>query len=136
MVERDKNFVSNKLIIIPLNLFYYCFIQNLLENQKINLIYELDDLIFYNNYANNKININLIMIEANIIDPQNPDEKKEFTEIINKYSKNIPLYIIVKIEKLDIYFNIQFKLMNMGKIIIKEFQLNTILNKQLYEILM
>ena len=76
------------------------------------------------------------MIEANIIDPQNPDEKKEFTEIINKYSKNIPLYIIVKIEKLDIYFNIQFKLMNMGKIIIKEFQLNTILNKQLYEILM
>ena len=136
MVEKNKTFVSNKSIIIPLNLFYFCFIKDLLENHEINLVCELDGLIFYNNYKNNKITINLIMLEANIIDPRNPNKKNNFTETINKYSKSTPIFIIVKLENLDIYLNIQLVLMNMTKIITKEFQLSTILNKQLNEILM
>ena len=136
MVEKDKNFFSNKYIITPLNLFYFFLIKDLLKNNEINLVYELDGLIFYDNNRNHKIKINQIMLEFNIIDPKFPNDKKEFTETINKYSKYMPFYIIVEIENLDIDFIVQVKLMNMGKIISKEFTINTILNKQLYELLM
>ena len=48
----------------------------------------------------------------------------------------MPFYIIVKIENINIDYKIQIKIMSLGKIITKEFQINTILNKYLYELSM
>jgi len=135
MVEKDKCFITNKIIITPLNLFYFFIIKDLLKYKDINLIYELDGLIFYDNNRIHQIIINQIMLEFNIIDPKFPDKITKLTETINKYSKYMPFYIIVKLENININYNIQVKLMNMGKIINKEFQINTILYKNLYELL-
>ena len=89
MVEKNKKIISNKLIILPLNLFYYFLIKDLLKNNKINTVYKLDGLIFYDDNTIHKIKINQIMLEFNLIDPNNKNYKKEFTNEINKYSKHI-----------------------------------------------
>ena len=136
MIEKNKQLINSKFIIIPLNLFYFFLIKDLLKYYNINLIYELDDLIFYDNNTNHKIIINQIMLEFNIINPTFPNKIINFTESINKYSKYIPFYIVVKIENINIDYKIQIKLMSMGKIITKEFQINTILDKYLYELYM
>jgi hypothetical protein len=134
IVEKNKKFISNKFIIFLLNLFYFFLIKNLLKINKINMIYELDGIIFYDDNNIHEIKINQIMIEFNIINPKIKNSIKDFTDKINKYSKAIPFYIIVEIEKINIDFNIQIKLLSMGKIIIKEFQIKNILNKKLYEL--
>jgi hypothetical protein len=136
LIEKDEEFISDKVIIIPLNLFYFFFIKDLLKINKINLVYKLDDLIFYDNNKDYKITINQIMIEFNIIDPQNLNNKIEFIQNINKYSKNMPFYIIAKIENIDTNLMIQIKLLNICKIITKEYIIDTILNKYLYELLL
>lgn len=136
MVEKDKNFINNKAIITPLNLFYFFIIKDLLKYKDINLVYELDGLIFYDNNRIHKVIINQIMLEFNMIDPKIPNEITELTEKISKYSIYVPFYIIVKLENININYNIQVKLMNMGKIINKEYQINTILHKYLHELLM
>jgi len=135
MIEKDRKYVSNKLIIYPLRFFYYFLINDLLRYNNINIIYELDNLIFYDNNTINQLKINQIMLNFNIVDPKNTNNKKNFTEIINKYLKHVPFHIIVKIEKINIDFNVQIELLNIGEITIREFQIKNILNKQLYELM-
>lgn len=135
MIEKNKKFISNKFIIYLLNLFYF-FVKNLLKINKINIIYELDGLIFYDDNSIREIKINQIMLEFNIINPEIENYKKDFTNEINKYSRSIPFYIIVSIDKININFNVQIKLMSMGKITIREFKIANILNKKLYELMM
>jgi hypothetical protein len=135
IIEKDGKYVSNKLIIYPLRFFYYFLINDLLRYNNINIIYELDNLIFYDNNTINQLKINQIMLNFNIVDPKNTNNKKNFTEIINKYLKHVPVHIIVKIEKINIDFNVQIELLNIGEITIREFQIKNILNKQLYELM-
>ena len=136
MVEKNKNFITSKFIIVPLNLFYFFFINELLKKNKINVVYELDGLILYDDNIIHQIKINQIMLEFNIIDPKIQNNKINITDKINKYSKYIPVYIIITLEKINIDFDIQIKLMNIGKIIIKEFKIKNIINKKLYELIM
>lgn len=134
IIEKDKQIITNKLIIIPLNLFYF-FTQNLLKYFNINVIYELDNLIFYENNKNHKMIINHIMLEFNIINSLLPYCKKNITNNINKYSKYMPFYIIAKIENIHINHNVEIKIMKFGKIITTIFYVNDILDKHLYELL-
>jgi len=133
MVEKDEKYVSNKLIIYPLKFFYYFLINDLLKGNNINIVYELDELIFYDNNQIHEIKINQIMLNFNIIDSKN--NKQNFTEIINKYSKHMPFHIIVKIEHIDINLDIQIELLNLGEITIREFHIKEILTKKLYELM-
>ena len=111
LIEKDKKIVSHKLVIYPLNVFYYFLLNDLLKNNNINIIYELDDLIFYDNNKVHGITINKIMIEFNIIDPQNKNYRKNIISEINKYSKSIPFYIIIFLENINPMFNIEIKFM-------------------------
>jgi hypothetical protein len=136
LVEKDNEIVKNKYIIIPLNLFYFFYIKDLLKYNNINMIYELDGLIFYDDNKIHTLTINQIMLNFNIIDPNNSNNIKEIIEQINKYSKQIPFYIIVEMENIDKNLNIQIILMNCGKIKIKEFEIQQIINKKLYELIL
>lgn len=135
MIEKDGEYVSNKLIIYPIKFFYYFLINDLLKANNINIVYELEDLIFYDNNIIHEIKISQIMLNFNIIDYKNENNTKDFTEIINRYSKYTPFHIIVEIENIDINLNVQIELLNNGKIITKEFQIKNILNKKLYELM-
>lgn len=136
LIEKKKQIIANKFVIIPINLFYFFFIKDLLKYNKINIIYELDGLIFYDNNMKYKITINKILMNFIILDPNDINYKKEITNDINKYSKGIPFYIIVKIENINQDLNVRIDLLNYGKIEMKEYNIKDILNNKLYELLL
>lgn len=131
MIEKDKSIISNKLIIIPINFFYFFCIKDLLKYNEINSVYKLDGIIFYDNNIKHKITINQLILEFNVI---NLNEINNLTDNINKYSKHVPFYIIVEIEKININSKIHIKLLNICNIIIKEYKTIDILYKYLYEL--
>lgn len=135
MIEKNNQIISNKYIINLINLFYFFLIDDLLKINKINTIYKLDDIIFYNNNKINEIYFTQIMLNFDIIDPNNEEYNDNITEKIKKYSKNIPFYIIIKIEKINVSLSVKIKLMNINKILIKCFKIIDILDKTLYELL-
>jgi hypothetical protein len=135
LIEKDKEFVSNKLVIIPLNFFYFFLLKDMLKDKKINIIYKLDDIIFYDDNIKHNIFINKILLECYITDNKCENYKMEFLETINKYSKNVPFYIIIKLENLNINFDINLKLLNFGSFIDKKYPINEIINKRIYEII-
>jgi hypothetical protein len=135
MIEKNKKCISNKFIIGIINFLYFSLVKDLLKYNEINIIYELDDLIFYDNNKTHTIRINQILLECNIFNPQDINDKKEITDKIKVYSMNMPFFVIVEIENININLNIQIKLMNMCKIITKEFEIKAILDKYLYELL-
>ena len=134
LVEKDNEILKNKYIIIPLNLFYFFYIKDLLKYNNINIIYEIDGLIFYDNNKIHTLTINQIMLNFNIIDSNN--NIIELIEQINKYSKEIPFYIIVDLEKIDINSKIQITLMSFCKIKTTEYEIKEIINKKLYELIL
>jgi len=134
LVEKDNEILKNKYIIIPLNLFYFFYIKDLLKYNNINIIYEIDDLIFYDNNKIHTLTINQIMLNFNIIDSNN--NIIEIIEQINKYSKEIPFYIIVDLENININSKIQITLMSFCKIKTKEYEIKEIINKKLYELIL
>jgi hypothetical protein len=135
MIEKNNQIISNKYVIYLINLFYFFLIDDLLKINKINTIYELDEIIFYNNNKINEIYFTQIMLDFDIIDPSNDNYNENITEKIKKYSKNIPFYIIIKIERININLSIKIKLMNINKILIRYFKIINILDKTLCELL-
>lgn len=131
LIEKDKLIITNKSIIIPINFFYFFCIKDLLKYNKINSVYKLDGIIFYDNNIKHKITINQLILEFNVI---NSNEINNLTDNINKYSKHVPFYIIVEIEKININSKIHIKLLNICNIIIKEYKTIDILYKYLYEL--
>lgn len=137
VVEKNNIIIKNKFIIFFLNLFYFFFIKDLLKINKINTIYEIDDLKFYDENNINKLIINHIILNCVLVDPNNDNDNNniEITEKINKYSKQIPIYIILEIENIDIKNNIRFNLLYYNKTKIVYYDIKSIINKRLYEII-
>ena len=134
LIEKDKVFVSNKFVIIPLNFFYY-LLKDILKEKKINIVYKVDDIIFYDDNIKHDIFINKILLDFYITNNDDDNFKIDFLDTINKYSKNVPFYIIVKIEKLNTSFCINFKLLHFGTILNQKYIINQIMDKRIYEII-
>jgi hypothetical protein len=133
LIEIDNLLITNKLIIYLLNLIYSIFfVKYILKYFEINIVYELDGLIFYEDYKKHELTINQVMLGFTII---NPNNENNIIDKISKYSKNVPFYIIVKLENIDIYSNLKITLMNRGKIKTNEYEIRKILNTKLYELI-
>lgn len=142
LIEKDNQLITNKLIIFILNLLYFIiFIKYILNFFEINVVYELDGLIFYDDNKKHELTINQVILGFDIINTNNIENtdtnniENNMLQKINKYSKKIPFYIIAQLENIDIHSNIKITLMNRGKIKTNEYEIKKILYYKLYELL-
>jgi hypothetical protein len=87
--------------------------QEILFINKINYLYKLDNIYFYEDYSIYNVKISPIIISATI------NINKDEIDILNKlsyYSLEVPLFIFLYNEKYYNINNIQFKIFKSGKI--------------------
>ena len=129
LLERNNTFIDNRILIMLSNYFYHINLKHLLKINKINIIYKLDDIIFYDEHGSDcKITINSIIFNVSV-------DNIDFTNKIKQYSFNVPIFIIVKLENIDLSCLIKFKILKKGSILFKEYKVDDIKNKRLFEII-
>jgi hypothetical protein len=131
LIEKNNKLIDNNLIIFSINRLYNFNLKHLLKYYNYNIVYELDNLIFYDENIINKLTIQSIIIN---VSHSNDESENNITETIKKYSLNIPIYIIVKLEKFNIKSFLIFKFLSKGGTITKKYKINDILNKRLCEL--
>jgi hypothetical protein len=129
LLEKNNQIISNKILITFSKYFYHFNLKHLLKINKINIIYKVDDIIFYDEHNSDyKLSINSVIFGAKIDD-------KDFTDKIKQYSLSIPIFIIVRLENINLLSVIKFNLLKKGCITLKEYIVEDIIKKRLYEII-
>jgi hypothetical protein len=136
LLERNKSFIDNIYQLFFFNLLYYVGCKQLLKYYKYNLIYKLDNLIFYEDYEKKIHLTNSIILSSEIcVPPYNKNKKYTYELILKHYSKNIPIYIIMKLENLKQDMTIKLNIFSNKTTKTLEYNLHDIYDKKLYEIL-
>jgi hypothetical protein len=125
LVERDNELINDKVTIFFTNLLYNYRLNYLFRLNKINIVYEMDDLIFYNT-KKNSLKISPIILSSKITNKTD--------DLIQKYSLDIPIAIIMKIENLDEKSELELNIMKKGKILTINYIFKDIIDKKLFEI--
>jgi hypothetical protein len=129
LLEKNNQIISNKILITFSKYFYHFNLKHFLKINKINIIYKIDDIIFYDEHNSDyKLSINSIIFSANVDD-------KDFTDNIKRYSLKVPIFIIIINEDLNQESTIKIKILKRGAIIFNEYKLKDIKNKRLFEII-
>ena len=129
LLEKNNLFVDSKILLTLSNYLYHINLKHLLKIYKINIIYKLDDIIFYDEHNSNyKITINSIIFNVLIDDV-------DFTDKIKQYSLNLPIFIIIKLENINLSSIIKFKLLKKGCITFLEYKIADVIKKRLFEII-
>lgn len=129
---------TNRIIKSGVYLHYINFLYNgrvvNLEKYNINLVYKLDNIIFFEDFETKNFNISAVIYDLQILDSE-LNIVKEIGENIKKYSLNMPIYVITMLE--NIPANTKFKFKVLKVLSIKEiiFDTETIMRKRLYELL-
>uniref|UniRef100_A0A6C0DA07 Uncharacterized protein n=1 Tax=viral metagenome TaxID=1070528 RepID=A0A6C0DA07_9ZZZZ len=126
LVEKDNELINDKVTIFLTNLLYNYKLNYLFRLNKINIVYEMDDLIFYNITKNN-LKISPVILSSKITNKTD--------DVIQRYSIDIPIPIIMKIENLDENNELELTIMKKGKIIKLNYFFKDIIDKKLFEIL-
>jgi len=130
LIEKNNIVINNYKLLFLTN---YINLKYLLRVNKYNIIYELDNLIFYDEHkTNNKLNITSIIILTTI---STNYITNDITDKIKKYTMNVPLFVIIKLEKLDIDNIINFKVLKQSKIVDISYKLKDIAYKKLFELI-
>lgn len=128
-LEKNNQIINNKILITFSNYFYHFNLKHLLQIKKINIIYELDNIIFYDEHISDyKLSINSVIFGATI-------DNKDFTNNIKKYILQIPIFIIIINDGLDLESMLKIKLFKKGTIIFYHYKLKDIKDKRLFEII-
>ena len=143
LIEKNKIIIDNKIVIFIINISYCGLIKYLLKYNQINIVYEVDELIFYEEYKINSIKINLILQNIILIDDTDNNKitqiyhNKEISILdkLNKYNKNVPVFIFMKLENIKETSKIKLFLNKNKKTIIIEHLLKDIMYKKLFQIL-
>jgi hypothetical protein len=106
IINNDNNIIDNKILIKLINIFYHMNLKHFLKINDYKIVYEMDNLIFYDD--NKTSYISKIILNIELIYKSNT---LNITERIKKYSLNTPIYIIVNIEKYNINATIKFSLL-------------------------
>ena len=118
----------NNSILYFLSFIPFSFITLICYLINIKYIYKLDN-IYFSNYNNN---FRILPFIDNIYVYNNDNNKKSLS--INKYNYSIPWWYIIEKENLNEYENIEFKYKLKGKLEEKNYKINDLENKLLYEI--
>jgi hypothetical protein len=125
LIEKNNIIIDDENRIKLINIFYNFNLEYLLKYYNYNIIYEIDDLIFYDDNTINNNNVKIILYVELV------EHSKDITSDIKKYSLNTPLYIIIKLEKFNLEETIKFNTLD-REIVHK---LLDIIDKKLYEII-
>ena len=125
LIEKNNIITDDENKIKLINIFYNFNLEYLLKYYNYNIIYEIDDLIFYDDNTINNNNVKIILYVELV------EHSKDITSDIKKYSLNTPLYIIIKLEKFNLEETIKFNTLD-REIVHK---LLDIIDKKLYEII-
>lgn len=135
LIENRK---TNKITRKGFYLHYINFLYNgkigNLENYNINLVYKLDNVIFFEDFETKHLNISAVIFDLQILDSE-LNVVKEMGETIKQYSLNVPIYVITMLENIEP--NTKFKIKVMKVLAIKDiiYETDNIMNKRLYELL-
>jgi hypothetical protein len=135
LLEKNKQLIDNKIIIFFVNRFYNFGLNYIFKYNNINVVYKIDNLIFYDENKIKKLYVNGIIIDSTIYKENNKLTSIDFLNVLKKYSLNIPISIIIKLEKIDLYDVIKIKFLKNGVIKTKKFIFKNIINMKLYELL-
>lgn len=134
LIEKNKKIIDNKIIIFIINISYCFLIKYIFKYNQINIVYEVDELIFYEEYKLNNIKINLILQNIILIDDTS-NKEISILDKLNKYNKNVPVFIFMKLENIKETNKIKLFLNKNKNIIIIEHLLKDIMYKKLFQIL-
>ena len=129
--EKNKILVDNYYLLFFMNLVYPLGFKYILKNLNINYVYELDNLIFFED-NNKQLNIGSIIIDVTV---NNEYDNFNILDILKKYSLNMPIYIFAKLENINLKDSIRINILKFGKIITKEYILEDIKFKKIIELL-
>jgi hypothetical protein len=125
LIEKNNKITDNKITIKLINIFYLLNLKRLLKYNNYNILYKIDDLIFYDDTIIDNI-IHEIILYVELV-----EESIDVTSNVQKYSLNTPIYIIVKLEKYNTEGTIKFRTLN-GEM---EHKIADIMYQKLYEII-
>jgi len=128
LIEQNNKISTNYFFNFIVSLFFYISNDSLKYFNNVNIVYQMDNIIFYTN-KDNSLKISNVILESCV-------ESYNSTYPINfkKYSLNVPIYIIVHLEKINVESILSLKLLNKGLIINKAYFITSILNKRLCDL--
>lgn len=114
LIYKDNEIIDNNTLMFLASLIFKINYQEILFINKINYLYKLDNIYFYEDYSNTNIIISPIILTAKIkID----DREIDILDKLSNYSLSVPLFIFLYNEKYNNIDNIQFNIFKLGKII-------------------
>ncbi len=123
LVEKGNNIIDNKYYLFFINILYNLKLLNLFySNYKI--IYNIDNLIFYDDNIKHDFKLRSVILKFTINDV-------DYTTKIKQYNINIPVYIFKYLEKIENGGIIYIKTLK-GQ---KTMKIDEIKSKYLYEVL-
>lgn len=128
VLDKDNNIIDNKFIIFFVNLFYYINLKHLLKFFNINTLYKLDNLHYYDTNINQQIKINSIITSFKI-------DNIDITDIIKKYSLEVPIRHLLFIEKFLSSNKIYINMLKLFKLQSIEYDIQNVIDKKIYELL-
>jgi hypothetical protein len=143
LFNKDNKIFNNKFIITCIQ--YIPFFFYVLKFLNFNILYEIDNLYFYDdskfsliNYLSNKGNelpkINILLFSFKLVDDDNNKNNIDIIDNIRKYHYNVPLNIILHQENIEWFNKIEINGLNTGKIIKKKCDINDVKYNKLYDI--
>ncbi len=117
LIHKDGEIINNKLLMFLSSLIFKINYQEILFINKINYLYKLDNIYFYEDYTINTVKISPMIISATININTNEIDTNEI-DILKKlsyYSLSVPLFIFLYNEKYYNINNIQFTIFKSGK---------------------
>ena len=129
-VEKNNNKLFNTYFFYTFKIIPFFLLKFLFNTFDIKYICLIDN-IYFSNYGNFKITP--ILLKVSVFNNNN-DNKINISDNIKNYNGTVPLWYIVKNEKLNEFEKIEFTYFSKGKMINKSFNLIEINNKLLNEI--
>lgn len=134
LLEKDNIILDNKYMLSLIDKLYMINLKYLLENEKINVVYKLDDLIFYDNYdKTDNLKVSSVILDVVLI--VNNELYINVLDNIKMYSLQVPIFIIRHLEKYGFNDKIKITVLKSFSKKILEYNVIDILDKKLYEIL-
>jgi len=127
LIEKNNIIYNNIILIKIINLLYHFNFKHLLKYYDYNIIYEMDNLIVYDENITST-NIYKIILNAELIDNENIIN---INDQIKKYSLNIPFFLLICIEKYNINCEIKFYILDGTR----TYKIIDILNKKLCDLI-
>ena len=129
-VEKNNYTLFNTYFFNIFKIIPFFLIKNLFNTLDIKYIYLIDN-IYFSNYGN--FRITPILLKTFVFNDDN-NNKINISDNIKNYNGTVPLWYIVKNEKLNEFEKIEFTYFSKGKMINKTFDLIEINDKLLYDI--